>query len=241
MGYYGKIDQKLKAQQMRKEGKSYTEILQILRISKSTVSQWCKDIELTQEQLEKLYSSKKAGALRGSIIAAKNKQQKSLLSSEIKYEEGIREVGLLSQRDRFMAGIAFYISEGTKVNKTVCFTNSDPLMVKFMVEWFQEFGHVPLLKFRGAIWIHSGLNEKRAKEYWSSLTGIPLSNFYKSYIAERKDKSRKIRKQLHEFGVFSFYIGDVMLLRKIMGWGGGILKKPWYNGKAHLHSPVAQR
>lgn len=44
-----------------------------------------------------------------------------------------------------------------------------------MVHWFQEFGKVPKEKFRGAICLHEGLDEKIAKQFWSKLTDIPLS------------------------------------------------------------------
>lgn len=229
MGYYGRLELKQKAQEMRKLGNSYLEIMRVLRLSKSTVSDWCKDVSLTNEQLHKLYENKKTGALKGSIIAARNKQQKRLLETERIYREGITQIGDLSERERLVAGIAFYAAEGTKIDNGCCFSNSDPAIVKFMAKWFREFGEVPTDKFRGALWLHEGLNEKKAKLFWSKLTGIPTNHFYKTYIATNKIHSRKIRKQLHQYGVFSFYVNDVVLIRKIMGWIGGILQKPWYN------------
>ncbi len=123
-----------------------------------------------------------------------------------------------------MAGIAFYASEGTKTDKGCSFANSDPFIIKFMVRWFREFGHVVPEKFYGAIWLHENLNEEKAKKYWSQITDIPLTHFYKTYIARNKPHSRKIRKIIHEYGVFSFYVSDVVLYRKIRGWIGGILQ-----------------
>jgi len=223
MGFYGRLELKLKAQQMRKKGKSYNEIIQVLGLSKSTVSDWCKDIFLSESKIEKLYLAKKKGALKGSRIAAQRKIDKRIrLTNEI-YNLGVNEIGTLNQRERFVAGIAFYASEGTKIDKGCCLSNSDPLIVKFMINWFREFGKVPSLKFRGAIWLHDGLNERKAKIYWSKLTNIPLKQFYKSYIAKDKKYSKKIRKNKHEYGVFSFYVNDTNLLRRIMGWIGGVL------------------
>ncbi len=223
MGYYGNLELKHEVQELRKNGKSYNEIIKKLGLSKSTVSDWCKNVQLTNDQLEKLYLSKKKGALKGSFIAAERKKKNRVLLTERIYTQGLKEVGKLSRRDRFIAGIALYVAEGTKIDKSCCLSNSDPLIIKFMIHWFREFCNVPDIKFRGAIWLHEGLDELKAKQYWSKLTDIPLKQFYKTYIAKDKIYSNKIRKNKHIYGVFSFYVNDTNLLRKIMGWIGGVL------------------
>lgn len=226
MGYYGKLELKNRARLLRKEGKSYNEIIQLLGLSKSTVSDWCKDVRLSKKQLAKLYTNKTTGALKGSIIAAQRKIAKRIQSTKAIYEKGARDIGALSKRDKFIAGIAYYSAEGTKTDKGCAFSNSDPSVIKFMVNWFIEFGRLPQDKLHGAIWIHDNQHEQVAINYWSNLTGISKNNFYKSYIVKNKKDSKKIRKKLHNYGVFCLYISDVVLQRKIMGWIGGILQKP---------------
>lgn len=223
MGYYGKLELKLRAREFRKKGESYNKIVKILNIPKTTVSDWCHDIELTQNQLLKLYKNRTNGALKGSIIAAKHKQDRRIKETEELFLQGKKEIKNLSRRDRFIAGIAFYASEGTKIDKGCSLANSDPFIIKFMVNWFKEFGKVSKDKFHAALWLHEGLNEGRAKKYWSNLTEIPITRFYKTYIAKNKPTSPKIRKNIHEHGVFSFYVHDVKLYRKIRGWIGGVL------------------
>lgn len=61
MGYSGKLAEKLKAQELRVKGFSYKEILQTINVSKGTLSVWCKDIELTDEQKLRLLSKKQFG------------------------------------------------------------------------------------------------------------------------------------------------------------------------------------
>lgn len=214
---------------MRKLGKSYNEIIVGLNLSKATVSDWCKDVQLTKSQLLKLYKSKKAGALKGSIIAAKQKMISRIYQTETLYRQGMKEVGKLSKRDRFIAGIALYAAEGTKGDKTCAIANSDPAIIKFMVDWFREFSSLKEVKFHAALWLHDNLNEEEAKRYWSKLINIPRKNFYKTYFVKNKDKSKKIRKNIHSNGVITIYISNVLLIRKLMGWIGGILQKPWYN------------
>lgn len=226
MGYYGKLELKQKAQKLRKRGRSYQEITRLLNVPKSTISDWCKDIILSDKQIFRLYKNKLTGALKGSAIASQKKILTRLKSTELLFKQGLQEVGQLSKRDKFIAGIAYYSSEGTKTDKGCAFANADPKIICFMINWFREFGGLPVNKFHGAIWIHKNQGEQAALNYWSSLTSIPKTNFYKSYIVENKNKSKKIRKQIHPYGIFSLYVSNVALQRKIMGWIGGVLQKP---------------
>jgi len=224
MGYFGRLELKRKAQAMRRHGRSYREIKHRLNIPKTTISDWCKNIQLTPKQIQVLYQNKKTGALKGSYIAAQNKKRKKLLHVKTLYDSGFNEVSKLDKRDRFIAGISFYSAEGTKSDKGCAFSNSNPSIINFMVCWFQEFGHVPIEKFRGAIWLHEELDELTAKKYWSNLTKISMDHFYKTYRAVNKTSSKKIRKNLHLYGVFTFYVSDVILARTMLGWIGGILR-----------------
>ncbi len=226
MGYYGNIKLKQKARKLRASGKSYSEIIGKLHLSKATVSDWCKDVILTDEQLQVLYQNKTSGALKGSYVAAQRKKDARKQITENLYKLGILDVGSLSKRDRFIAGIAYYSAEGTKTDKGCAIANSDPSLIKFMANWFLEFGGITREKFHGALWIHAGNNETDAKLFWSSLINMPIHNFYKSYFVPSKESGNKIRKQKYPYGVFSLYVSDVALQRKIMGWIGGILQKP---------------
>ena len=86
------------------------------------------------------------------------------------------------------------------------------------MDWFQTYCKIPENKFRGAIWIHEELNVKKAKEFWSNLTGIPKSQFYKTYITKIKSDSKKVRKNIHQYGVFAIRISNSQIHRKLIGW-----------------------
>lgn len=226
MGYYGNLEAKLKAQAMRKKGLSYKEIQMVIPVPKSTLSGWCRDVILTEQQARRLFSKKLKGSALGRIIGAKRVQAKRLHQIQEMLEKGKKDIGRLSKRDTFVIGVALYAAEGTKKSKEIAFANSDPLMIIFMMRWFRTFCHVSEEKFRGAIWLHEGLDEKKAKQFWSDLTNIPAHQFYKTYIAEDKKHSKKIRKQKHPFGVFSIKVSDAKKLRLINGWIAGILGDP---------------
>jgi len=223
VGYFGNLEKKLEAQKLRKMGLSYSEIQKVVPVPKSTLSGWCRDIALTEKQALRLFKNKLSGSARGRIIGAKRVQAKRLKQIAEMMAEGKKEVGKLSTRDKFIAGISLYAAEGTKRDKVCSFSNSDPKLIKFMSAWFREFCHVPEKKLRGAIWIHDNLDAIGAVKYWSKLTNVPITQFHKTYIAKNKVNSPKIRKNIHQYGVFSFRFSDAKVHRKIMGWIAGML------------------
>jgi transposase len=223
MGYTGHLEKKIRAQKLRREGLSYSEIQKYIDVPKSTLSGWCRDIALTEKQALRLYKNKLTGSAKGRIIGAKHQQAKRLKQISEMFEEGKIEVGKLTARERFIAGISLYAAEGTKRDKACCFSNSDPLLIRFMTGWFREFCKVPEDKLRGAVWIHDNLDYKKAQEYWSDLAKIPLSQFHKTYIVKNKEFSNKIRKNIHDYGVFSVRFSSAKIHRKLMGWISGIV------------------
>lgn len=225
MGYAGKLREKQQAIKLRKKGFSYSEIQKTVHVSKDTLSRWCRDVILTPSQMEELRSKRLRGAARGRIIGAKKQQHDRIKRTKELIKKGKKEVGLMNKRDRFIAGIALYLGDGYKSDKGVGFSNSSSQVIAFMMRWFREFSQVPEEKFRGQIWIHEDLDELKARKYWSKITKIPISQFQKSYIAKNKRESKKIRKKLHEYGVFAVRISSAETQRKILGWIAGILGK----------------
>lgn len=218
MGDFGKIEDKFKAQKLRKQGLSYREILQTISVSKSTISLWCRDIKLTNKQTLRLLNNKQFGQKKGSLVAAENKRNARIERTKIIKALAKKDVGRIINRDKFMAGIALYAAEGTKRDGKAAFANSDPKLIKFMMDWFMTFAKVPMEKMRGAIWLHEGLSEINAKKFWSNLTGIPKNQFHKTYVAQIKSESNKIRKNVHQHGVLAIKFSDSAIHRKIMGW-----------------------
>lgn len=218
MGYSGLLEEKQKAQELRRQGWSYSQILQTINVSKNTVSRWCQDIELTEDQYSGLMARKAHGQKKGSIIAAQNKREKRINLEEQYFLKAKAEIGLLSKRDRLIAGIALYTGEGDKGRNKSAFTNSDPKLVQFMMGWFKEFCKVPQEKFRGAIWIHEENNALEARTFWSKLTGIAEDKFHKTYLSKAKNDSKKIRKNIHKNGIFSIRFSDTNIQRQILGW-----------------------
>ncbi len=223
MGYFGKLEQKELAKSLRKKGYSYGKIMLITGLSKDTISRCCRDIILTPLQIKQLDLNRREGQTVASLKGAKSNQLKRINSEKMLLEEGIKQVGKVYSRDRFIAGISLYQAEGSKTNNAVEFTNSDPETTKFMVNWLEEFCQINKSEISFSLWLHDNLNEQNAIEYWTKYLKISNSQFGKTYFAKNKIGSRKIRKNIHQFGIIKIRYYDAYKLRLILGWIKGVL------------------
>lgn len=219
-----KFREKIKARNLRKDGESLKVIAQMLEVSPRSVSNWCRDIELTQEQtlkLEKRMIDPNYGNRQKYLNLIKN--SKNLKIKKLK-DEGRREIGNLSKRDLFLVGIALYWAEGFKKDSQAGFANSDPKMVNLFLRWLYEcFNYktsdlIPKLTLN----ISHKDRTKEIETYWSEKTGIPIENFQKPFYQNVKWK--KIYENPNEyFGVLRIKVRkSIDFLRKIHGFIEGL-------------------
>ena len=222
-----KIQEKIKAQELRRKGWSINEIAQKLSVSKSTTSVWCRDISLTPDQIKRLTEKQTSKSYEGRLKGLEKIRQKRLQEITLLRKEGIKEVNKLNKKEFFIAGIAMYWSEGytAPVNYEVGFTNSDPKMILFMLKWFKRCCKVDHNRFS----LRVGINEihknriKKVEKYWSQLTKIPLSQFNKTSL--KKAKIQKVYKNYNEhYGTLRIKVRrGTKLRRKIDGWIKGLI------------------
>lgn len=236
MGYLGKLSEKRLAIKYRKKGLSYNEIQKHISVSKDTISRWCRNIELSQEQKDRLFRNKNLGLKTGGLLGAEvNKNKRIILENKI-INDSVSQIGNLSDKEKFLVGVALYSGEGTKSGSSVEFTNSDPKLVQFFLDWLVEYCFVDKSNIKFALWLHQGLDEDKAKKYWSNLLSIPDGNFNKTYFAKVKTDSKKVRKINHPFGIIKVRYHNVNKLRQISGWIKGIFSPSLqcYNSNALL-------
>jgi len=223
-----RIIEKDKALKLRQKGESINEIAKRLDIPKSTVSVWCRDIQLTPNQIARLTKKQESESYKGRVKFLERIRKERLDQVSKLREEGLREIGKISKRDLFIAGIAMYCSEGVTSSNSdeVSFSNSDPGMILLMLKWFKEVCSV--LNNQVVIQIRvNKIHKHRIKEienYWSNLTKIPLSQFTKTILI--KSKSKKVYPEGDTYyGTIRIKIRrGTQLRRKINGWIEGLTR-----------------
>lgn len=210
---------KEKAVSLRKRGLSYGEIRKILKVSKSTLSLWLKSVSLSPAQRKRLYTKQVQILSRGSQSQRERRKREVL---EI-IEKAKKEISVPVSDQAFkLFGAALYWGEGTKGNM-LQITNSDPRLILFMVKWIEKTFNTRSRFLKARLNIYPQQNEKEIKEFWSNLTGIPISNFGKSYV---KPFSTGYKHN-------SLYYGTIRIevpksgnyVHKVYGWTQAILEQ----------------
>jgi len=209
---------KNKAIELRKKGYSYGLILKEIKISKSTLSSWLK--EIPYEPNAEVWARIKTGPLKSGRIKH-NKRVRDI--ADIK-NEARDELGKLSKRDLWMIGLGLYMGEGAKTHEIVRIINSDPKMIKLAIKWFKECCGLKNENLSVMLYTYPDNNIKECEAHWRRITGLKTENFRKTQIDLRKNKSSKNKRKL-PFGtahVSAVCNGNpdfgVKLHRRIMGW-----------------------
>lgn len=216
-----KLKEKIRAVNLRKLGKSYSEIRKKVKVSKGTLSLWLRDVQLTHRQKKRLYITLRQ---KNAYRLAKINQKKRIEKTEKIISEARREVRQLLKDSLFLSGLMLYWAEGDKSDyrEEVKFSNSDPILIQIMMKWFRKVCNVPEEKFKIALHVHKLHCRKDVEIYWSKITNVPIRQFHKTQIKPTSLKHRKNR--LYE-GTCAIRILDKNLFRRIKGWKMGFIEE----------------
>ena len=212
-----KLNEKLKAINLRKKGTSYNEILKNIKVSKSTLSFWLRDVILNNKANKKLLKGRELSR----YFAAESHKQKRKSDTATAIEIGLQEFHSLLKNPLFLAGLCLYWAEGDKhKQERVKFTNSDERMISLMMKWFREICSVSEEKFRIALHVHNLHIAKNIKHHWSEITGVSERQFQKIYI---KQTTLRHRRNVLYNGTCAIVVNNKALFRRICGWKLGLL------------------
>lgn len=220
------ISTKENSVRLRKQGKSYNEICKLLNVPKSTLSNWLKDLPLSK-------NIKNKNIVKAKLIWSKNItdfNNKRARRYQIESKEIIKKysnkVPKIDRNILFWIGLSLFWAEGGKREKwMVRFTNSDPYMIKIIMRFFREICHVEEKRIRLCIHLHPNIEDKRARKYWSKITGMPIDSFWKSQKHISKSSLGKRPKNRLPYGTLHVIILDSNLVKKIRGWNLGLTKQ----------------
>jgi transposase-like protein len=196
---------------LRQQGRQLTEIATELNIPYNTVRKWCRDIELTDTQLDTLSEAnpRRAAQQKG---AQKNKQ--NALEDRLAYQEMGREQAQAGNL-RHLMGCMLYWGEGAKHRGHLRFTNTDPDMLKLFVEFLRlEFG-VPDEKFTLRVLTHSENQEEwvQIQAYWLEFLALPKN----TKVAMQLKIGTQSRKKRYQYGICTVDVYSTEIVQNIFG------------------------
>lgn len=199
---------------LRKQGKSYREIKESLKIPLSTLSGWFADVDWSKDMARKL---SEAGSHKSTVrLVELNKIRGQLLvrAYEDARKEAAEELKELRYNPLFIAGLMLYWGEGGKNPRTGAkFSNTDPELIKLYVFFLTQACRIPMEKIKLHILVYPDLEEKTCRAYWSRTSGVPWENFTKSVLIKGRHKTRRLT-----WGVCNVTVSSVYFKQKILEW-----------------------
>ncbi len=218
-----KNDLREKAIAMRKEGRSYQEIRDVVGVSKSTLSLWLRDIPLTDEQQRALdLRSPEGASRRARAIRASAAQRRARIQAEAR-----AQIAELSESELFVAGVALYWAEGSKnkpwrTGARVAFLNSDPAVIRVFLAWLRLLGiEDDRLQYR--VLIHESADVSAAEEFWAELVGVSKTTFLRTTLKKHNPRTVRRNVGLGYYGCLCVTVRrSTDLNLKIAGWFEGL-------------------
>ncbi len=197
---------KSQARELRKNGESIKDISKKLKISQSTASLWCRDLKLSEKQINQLLKSKENNITRGRLKGAQIQKQKRINALELARKEAKR-LKRLTNKEFFIAGLALYLAEGSKKMDRAQFTNSNPDIINFMLRWFSRFYNISRGDIKYTVLINQIHRERDAelKKFWQKYLRLKPENFTDIRYIKTVQKKNYSNHDKY-YGTFSFRI-----------------------------------
>lgn len=173
------------ARRLRRGGKTYSEIMNILRIKvpKSTMAFWCRGVSLPDwywRKVNRLNANNLGKAQKAAWLVNKEKTERLVRELESRNKGLIKK---LNDEDILKMILAtLYLGEGAKwkSHRGLNLGSSDPNIIKLYLKLLKRCYKIKTNKLKCRVSHRADQNIKSLNKYWSRITGIPLTNFYKS-------------------------------------------------------------
>ncbi len=211
-----KTQEREQARSMRREeGRSIKEIARLLRVSTSSVSHWVRDIELSDAQHAALQARNglhERQCLAHAAMAAKARARRSAAQ-----QEGRRRARILNHR--YIGGCMLYWAEGSRSRNKIVFTNSDPAMARFFVEFIRGFFDINSERLRVTcnLFADHRARQREIEDFWLSTVGLPRSCLCKSTVNRYSRYSQKKRKNKLPYGTCRIVVHSTEIAQTIYG------------------------
>jgi len=214
---------------LRKQGKTYSEILSVVNVAKSTLAIWLQSVSLGKKQKQRITKERLAASQRGGDAKRKQRVEKQ---TKI-FSQANLEIKNISSKELFLIGIILYWAEGAKEKEyrpgsQFEFSNMDPKMIQLMIVWLLKVCKINRNMLIFNIFLHES-HKSRVEEvrvFWSKITGFPISSFSAVYWKRNKLKTNRRNTGEKYHGVLKIKVRTSSdLVRKIAGWSEGIFEE----------------
>lgn len=186
-----------------------------LGVSKSSVSRWVRDVELTPAQHAAL---RQMNPLYNAQLRGQHGRRRSARVARLEAQRHGRE--LARRGDALhLQGCMLYWAEGSKTRNVAALTNSDPAMLELFLRFLRRCYDVPADRVTLAVNCHvsNGLTADEIVAWWLQRLELPAMCCRKPTINQPSSASRGRRGHVLPFGTTRLAVHSTFLVQSIYG------------------------
>ena len=116
-------------------------------------------------------------------------------------------------------GLGLLWADGYKGNPyTLRAHSADHKIINILISFLTVICGVPRSKIRISLSVSEELDVNKAELFWNRQLNIPLSQFYKTAVCKKRDRSSEKRRRRAENGVATIHIHNVKLVKILHRW-----------------------
>lgn len=197
-----KVQDRVLATRMRRQGKSYREIMAKVSVSKASLSRWLSDMPLTKKEEKFLRERTTILQDNGRLKTATKNQAVGERRREVTRTKAKIDFERFKEDSFFMLGLALYWSQGSNSDDYFSFSSSDSVMIKIMMNWASQFLPVEPAEFKFRLYLYKTHRNQNCERKWSRTCAIPRSQFQKTIYKQPSIRS----------GFDAEYIGSLRMI-----------------------------
>lgn len=213
-------DVKTNAWNLRMEGKSYNEILNITSIPKSTLSVWFgKEMGMPFDRKAMIKHLAKIRPLAAKM--KKKIKQEGLDKIRVGVEKEVLSYPLSTLDFQKSLLAMLYWAEGSKHEKVsgLKFTNTDPKLISLFMSLLENCYPINKEDYRMYLQLHYYHPRIKTRKFWSKLTGV-LESQFRPVLVKKRSRKKRFRKNF--MGICSVYYPSSSIRKEILATGYAI-------------------
>ena len=197
----------------RERGFSYSEIANVVGVSKATLSNWFSGKTFSQQVAKD--NSQKAAKENRKRLQLLNKAKQTERSK--RYQETLRtaavEYNNYKNQPLFIAGVTIYLARGDTTSTTIRLSSADLVAQRIFLNFVYRYLGAARQDVRCWLLLYPDLDEPTCLAKWAKTLRLSPTQFHKTQVIQ----SRSSRQTLH-FGVGNTIISSVLLKKKLDRW-----------------------
>jgi transcriptional regulator with XRE-family HTH domain len=210
-----KTAERLEARRLRRLGWSVREIECYLGVSRSSVSLWVRDVQLSEDQVAELQrrSATSPGQLAGAVanVALGVNRRRDY---QLEGRERVKDGDWLH-----LAGCMLFWAEADKHRNSVRLANSDPELLRLFVTFLRRCydADVTRIGISCNLFADHVARQREIEAFWLRTLGLPSSCLRKSIVNVYSKYSEKKRRNKLPYGTCKVSYNDTHTVQSIYG------------------------